>query len=279
VVYHYSIVRYVPDPIRGEQLNVGVVVVAKDGSYIGARFAGPPELARLRRLGFEQDFAFVRDLAEEIESQVTGAQLPLDDPQHPHPIWTFETVQRAAEEWANTVQLSEPRSAVDDTPEALLATLFARYVALRAAPQRERARDKRWIKQKVTRTLRQTLATLERDPDEYVGRDERIGGALDVHVVDYVLRNSDVRHVVETMSFETTNRRALKTEVDAFAWTIDDLRAGGLSVPITVATIGGGRLLEEAERVYTGLGADVVREPALDPWVDELSRSLVASLH
>jgi len=47
-------------------------------------------------------------------------------------------------------------------------------------------------------------------------------------------------------------------------------------VPITVATIGGGHLLNEAERVYSGLEATVVREDQLDPWVEYLSRSLLA---
>jgi len=272
VIYHYSIVRYVPDPVRGEQVNIGVIVAAKDSSYFGARFISRHESGRLRRLGFGEDFGFIQDLAEEMESQVTGAQLRIEE--GPPVSWTLDKVGVAAREWANAIQVSEPRSALEEEhPDVLLQALYGRYVAARRAT-RERARDRRWIKRKVTTGLNQALASLHRDPSDYVHRDERIDGALDAHVLDYVLLNGAIRHLVETMSFETTDRRALKTEIDAFAWTIDDVREGGIRVPITVATIGGGRLLDDAQRIYEGLGANVIREPELDHWVDEVSHEL-----
>jgi hypothetical protein len=86
-----------------------------------------------------------------MEAQVTGSQLNLEEAPSAT-IWTLGQVSAAAEGWANTIQLSEPRSAVDEAPDLLVSTLFDRYVATRP-PHRERARDRRWIKRKVTTAL------------------------------------------------------------------------------------------------------------------------------
>jgi hypothetical protein len=274
VIYQYSIVRYVPDPVRGEQLNVGVVVAAKDETYFATRFIRPRDASRLRRLGYDEDFGFLWDLAAEMEQQSTDGQLKIGP--EGTSIWNALAVEQAAREWANSIQFSEPRASTEDGPDELLDKLFARYVA-KHYERRQRARDRRWIKRKVTTGLRQGLAALKQDPDKVLHRDERIEGAHDTHVFDYALVNGAIRHLVETLSFEAGDRHARKTQADALAWAIDDLKQAEIEAPITVATIGSGKLLDDAERVYESLGASVVREEGLDPWLQELPRQFVAS--
>jgi hypothetical protein len=275
VIYEYSIVRYVPEPTRGEQLNVGVVVTAKDDSYFGARFVGRRDVTRLRRLGFTEDFGFLQDLAEEIEAANTGAQLPINQ-QRITARWNAAAVASAAREWANTIQFSELRGAVEADPAHLLDSLFTRYVSVRHE-KRRRARDRRWIKRKVTMSLREGLAAAAQDPDEVLHHGERVAGAHDSHVFDYALVNGEIQHLIETLSFEAGDRQLRKTQADAVAWAIDDLRQAKQSAPISVATIGSGKLLDDAQRVYESLGAAVVREDELDPWLDELPREFAAS--
>jgi hypothetical protein len=272
--FRYSIVRYVPDPVRGERVNVGVVVADRDHTYFGSRFLTRTNLGRLKGLGFADDFRFIGELASEIAESSTG-RLPLD------PLagrWTLESVEKASVEWANSVQFSELRTATHANPETLVDTLFGRYVA---APKsrRQRARDKHWVRRKVTSGLRDAVSAAELDPDKIIHQVERVSGQFDEHTFDYVLANGKAQHLIETMSFETTNRRALRTEVDALAWTIDDVRGVDTEVPITVATIGKGKILDDAASLYERLDAKVVREDALDPWVAEVSQELIASLH
>lgn len=271
-VFRYSIVRYVPDPVRGEQLNVGVVAGDTDGRSFGARFLGRNQFSRLKRLGFAEDFGFIGELAEEITSGASGAQTQLLGKQREP--WKLETIDMAAVEWANAIQFSELRAAEVDELEPLLDELFARYV-VPPRRRRQRARDKRWVKRKVTARLRNAVAEAQRDPDDIIHQDERIAGEFDEHTFDYALTNGRLRHLVETMSFETSDRRALRTEVDAVAWAIDDVRRARSRLPITVATIGRGKILDDAQRVYESLDATVVREDDLDPWVAELAGSLV----
>lgn len=267
MIYQYSIVRYVPDPTRGEQLNVGVVVAAEDDSYFGARFASSRDASRLRRLGFGEDFGFLWDLASEMEEQKRGAQLAFE--MKGGVTWGIGPISAATREWANSIQFSELRGAVDDDPDALLERLFSQYVSVRRE-RRERARDRRWVKRKVTLGLRQGLEALNQDPGKVLHRDERITGAHDHHTFDYALVNGKVRHLIETLSFEAGDRHLRKTRADALAWAIDDLRQVDSQLPISVATIGSGKLLDDAERVYESLGAELVREGDLEPWLERV---------
>jgi hypothetical protein len=61
--------------------------------------------------------------------------------------------------------------------------------------------------------------------------------------------------------------------------TINDLRRNAVTEPISVVTIGEGKLLEAAERIYGGLHASVVREPDIDRWADQMAVDVAPALH
>lgn len=84
---------------------------------------------------------------------------------------------------------------------------------------------------------------------------------------------------MQTLSFEGSDRVALKTEVDAVAWAIDDVRRRQPAIPISIVTIGDGKLLDSATRVYEGLRASVVREHEIPAWADTSVLDLAATLH
>jgi hypothetical protein len=277
--FRYSIVRYVPDPVRGEQLNVGVVVAADDPDFFGARFLSDRQTGRLKRLGMGIDFGFIRDLADEMRASSRGeGELPLGHGA-PTPRWSAAELERAAIEWANTVQLSRPLTALHADGNSLVDELFVRYVSDRS-PRRERARDRRWVRRKVSTGIRRTLVELEPeiDPDGVLHRDEKVDGALEEHRFDYALRNGHLVHAVQTLSFESSDLRSLKTEVDATAWAIDDVRSTHADLPISVVTIGGGKLVTSAASVYEGLGAQLVRERDIDEWISTVARETLDHL-
>ena len=45
-ISRYSVIRYVPDPLREEHINIGVIVVAEDGSFADCRFLSNWEKAK-----------------------------------------------------------------------------------------------------------------------------------------------------------------------------------------------------------------------------------------
>src|SRR2546426_904839 len=75
---YYSIIRYVPDPVRGEQVNVGALAVHADGTFASVRF--DRRFDRARSLGRGADVGFLRDFRNDLEGlamEQSAAQLPL----------------------------------------------------------------------------------------------------------------------------------------------------------------------------------------------------------
>src|SRR5260370_1124375 len=128
--YVYSVVRAVPNPRRGECVNLGVIVVAPDGHYSDARFGS---LTRVRKLDADADIDSIRLFLAGISSSLPlhgsqsflGGRGPSLDPQ------TLVTWSR---EFGGAVQLTEPRSVLATNPATLLNELFLDYVGP-TAPQ------------------------------------------------------------------------------------------------------------------------------------------------
>ena len=138
--------------------------------------------------------------------------------------------------------------------------MFVAFVA-NPRPKRERARDRRWVRSRVGKSLRRAFA----DTPHHVRKDLKVRGGLDRHTFDYGVENAKLRQLVQTLALEGQDRPHLKTEVDALAWAIDDVRAT-TPIPIVVVTIGSGSLFETAKRIYEGLNAQIVTEPEIEDW-------------
>src|SRR5438034_5730122 len=196
--FRYSIAQYAPSPVRDERLNVGVVVVGVESSYLGSKWLGPSEFGRLKRLGFVTEFGFLTELARSFaESRTADGQLEgvATGP------WDADALDRASHEWANTVRLTSPRGVIHDRGDALVESLFRQLVADPTAP-RKRARDRRWIQGRVGRTLRKAVQDThpQVDPSKYVVKSAPVRGGIDRHTVDYELRNGQPLQFIESLA-------------------------------------------------------------------------------
>jgi hypothetical protein len=263
--YQYSVVRFVPDPVRGESVNVGVVVAGEDPQFFGSRFLDPRRSGRVRKLALTDDLSFINDLAIEMRPpDESGPEQPSLEPLR---AWTLSDLEKAAAEWGNTIQFSELRPALHEKPEQFVDELFQRYVA-NPRPKGSRARSKRWVRRRVTTALGEALAESlpDADPSEVLRHDVSVVGKFETHEFDYSLRDHGLNSLVQTLAVEGANEKGSKREVDALAWAIDDVRMSDKSVSIDVVAIGKARILEAAERVYEGLDAAIVREEDIETW-------------
>jgi hypothetical protein len=148
-------------------------------------------------------------------------------------------------------------------------------------PRRSRARDRQWVKRKVSQSLRQAVLAVrpEADVRQLIRRDPRIEGEFEAHQFDYGLSNGELRRLVHTLSAEGSNRVAVKTEIDAVAWAIDDVRKARTALLIDVVAIGEGKILDSAQKVYEGLEANLVREEQVEHWSEAVALGLVTALH
>jgi Protein of unknown function (DUF3037) len=131
--FFYSVVQVLPDPVRNEGVNIGVIVVDADGERSDARF-GP--VARVRKL----DTPFAEDAVQQFIRSVS-ARLEPSRPLIPHelPTLTEAVLSEWSREFGGEVRLTVPRFAGGFSLPETLERLYARFVV---PPRPKRRVDK-----------------------------------------------------------------------------------------------------------------------------------------
>lgn len=260
--YQFALIRYVPDAIRQEFLNVGVVVASSSPPHAVVRTLPKREAARLKWLGFHDNVDFLRDLERDLIRSVSGGR-DLSD-----------LLTIAHTEWGGTVRISELRAALHEDPRRLCDDLYKRYVVSPRKRQEPAYRDRRFARQRVTKVLRDRL------PRASIQSALRVEGRFEDHKFDIGLRNGHLLHAVAAISFELPSRDDLQVEVDACAWAISDVRMVKPELPLTVVTIGDTqkRLLDRARGMYESLGTRLIYESHIEDWARGLASELEPQL-
>jgi hypothetical protein len=66
--YNFQLLRYVPDPVKNEFINIGVVLTSDAGAAIGARMASDDDLRRVRCLHPGADLELLRSFQSQLET-------------------------------------------------------------------------------------------------------------------------------------------------------------------------------------------------------------------
>ena len=159
--YRYRILRYTPNLIRDEWVNIGVLLEeAGKGEAGGASKRAikiideQSELARVRRLHPNADEALLRTLPVEFDARLRDG-----------PAGSASSLEKLGETLSNVLQFSAPRALLADDFDAELDRLYRSHVAL---PRRLRAgfaeSTRAWIKQRINDAfLRRGVPKLERN--------------------------------------------------------------------------------------------------------------------
>lgn len=283
---YYSVVRYVPDPLREEQINVGVVAMTADGSTVAVRFER--SLDRARSLGRSANLGFLRELRTNLEAlaaRQSDRQLALAAPDRRgrlmitmegKPRLDLGLLRDVSGSWANSVQFSEPRGSLEVDPDRLAEDIYRRLVAPSAEP-RVRARDRRWIVAQAVSSLETHIAVSHGLARESVIRRNRaIEGVVEQHTFELVLEREDVRHAAHAISFEVDDQADLSREVDAAAWLLEDTRRARPNLPLALLAVGGSDspAFGRARHICDQLTAHLVPVAQFDSWASAAIREL-----
>ncbi len=135
----FFLVRYVPDVVRGEGLNIGLFLYSPQEDYLDCLFTD--DFRRVRSFHPQADVDLLRELPQHFEDEIRAREDQLAD-----------FVREMQESYSNMVQVTSPRSCLAVDPQSELQNLFSRYVGTRTAP--ELAQDTRMrIKQRLTNAL------------------------------------------------------------------------------------------------------------------------------
>jgi hypothetical protein len=158
--FRYQILRYTPNLIRDEWVNIGVLLertgvrhdrLAKRAIRV---VEDPSELARVRRLHPRADEGLLRALPMEFDLRLRDAQTA-----------PAAYLEKLGDTLSNVLQFSPPRALLADDFDAELDRLYRAHVAL---PRRSRGTllesTRAWIKQRINDVfLRRGVPKLERN--------------------------------------------------------------------------------------------------------------------
>jgi hypothetical protein len=136
--YVYSVVRFVPDPARGEFVNVGAIAGSEDSSEWLWRQVENPVRARAvdDRKALEAVWAFLDRVGREMDDYERAHESLFEPPVELSEEW----LQRLYAEHRNVVQLSPPAPMVASTADEALDRVLDQMVldpALRRVPDQE----------------------------------------------------------------------------------------------------------------------------------------------
>src|ERR1700712_1684377 len=116
----YSVIQFVPDPIAGERINIGVI--AFDKYRVVVRFLKQWE--RVKRFA-NDDVQFLQDFADNCISAVSpNLLLPTSER---FPRLDESKIIEMAHGWKNSIQLTEPRGSTK-VADDLLSEIASRFL-------------------------------------------------------------------------------------------------------------------------------------------------------
>lgn len=135
----FFLVRYVPNIVRDEALNIGLFLYSPEEKYLGCLFTD--DFRRIKRFHPQADLEFLRELEQDFGQQID---------EHGEDLEAY--LRGIQESFSNLIQVTVPRACLLADPQSEIQSLFDRYVSSRlSGPPPEDTRLR--IKQRLTAAL------------------------------------------------------------------------------------------------------------------------------
>lgn len=253
---HYSIVQYVPDAIRDERVNIGVVAFSEN--QIESQFL--TNWQRVKQFGGNE--RFLKDVARNL-SRIEAGQ--------------FASL---VNNWTQSVQFTKPAASLLSVEE-LLIDATRRYLVDPQVTQRAYRTHSEVVNQSV-RALQQAVSQqISRPAARIVKKNVPFRGHFDSHQFDIGARNGQPIFGANAISFQSPQHETTRKTVDAVAWAIDDVRKEYAELPMAVVAAFPSAetpIFRKARQLYANLAVDLVDESHLAPWAQRMAGQVVEHL-
>lgn len=250
MTYWFSVIRFVPSPVRGERVNIGVIVGSDETSEW--RLQTATEANRRRCDGIDDDSNFPSLLStlyrwqslfdEHGSAYARGAEsLPI----------SLAWLQRMSARHRNVVQLSEPAPVDADDIDEAVDFIFESFVRS-SIPESQVIEPK----QHVIRVMKQSFDHVRLLNTGYLEQHKFILSGHHRQLVDFLVIYGDVLQVSQAWSFRRPNTEALIDDLKAWAYTMEKLRANGGYLKLGA---------DDVRRIPSDVRIDVVYLPADTP--------------
>lgn len=227
--YYYSVVTVYPRPWRAECLNLGVILIAPDGTYSQARFG---ETKRLTILDAGADLPAVRSALRGFTDELPlhGIQTHLSGSRS----MSVAKLQEWSETFAGIVRVTPPRAALGSDPEALLRGLFDEQVSTTG---RSFARRETSNRRKLLAQLDKTFSGWQLDlPGVWVRASASIRGRRAQHPVDraYFDHAENVVGLLDVLDFTSADRASIPARRATLVVAAEDVRERPVGMPVSI---------------------------------------------
>lgn len=233
----YSLVRFVPDPARGEFVNVGAIVGSEESSEWQVRQVENP--VRARTLDQSSSLDTVWTFFDRVGSSIDEYEDAIDQLFDPSVELSEAWLERLHSDHRNLVQLSQPTPMVAASADEALDRVFELAI-LDPAHRRYEFQKKHTALAAVRKAYRERSIKQGEDFLERV----QVATQHQCGRVDFAVVNGQALQLTHTWSFQNPDQTGLADQVRAWGWIMQDVKRGG-----GVATGKQGREYEVAKDV------------------------------
>jgi hypothetical protein len=284
--YDYWVVRYVPDPIRGEFINIGII--AGKGDDWSFRKVG--SLSRASRLGgaASQTDSFLKRIEDAIASRLDAVEALM--PGAPSSSFGRGEIEDLRVRMNNLVQLSDSRPVLANTAQEAADLAFELMIVDSDTDVQHRSRVR------VVHRLREAFE-LRPELIHHVARFHVAAVGPQEAGIDFAVKDGVVHQLSQVWAFDVKDTRHLQTQIRAWNYLVGLLRAdggtlvkrdrsGGVEIPSRVeinavftapTTADGERQFEIARDGWHRLGVEAIASSDSESIVDEAERLLTAN--
>jgi hypothetical protein len=223
--YSYSLLRFVPDPARGEFVNLGILAGDDDAADWELRLL--QNYKRAKAIDAFDVLKVALAFVDDLEAHLAALE-NLPDTAAVEPI-TLGLVKQFSLEMRNVVQLTAPapvvaesaRQALEILSEQLLVDPLARRFGFEKKNRAYAATRRAYLQRRIPEDSFAERTSLTAGPQ----------GAYD-SVFDFAVFNGQAVQLAHCWSFQLPNQTELADQVKSWAWVVKEIRNGGGTIRV-----------------------------------------------
>jgi hypothetical protein len=214
------VVRFVPDPARGEFVNVGAIVGSEESSEWDLQQISNPVRARAidDHKALDGVWSFLDRVGRDIYEYEEATERLLESPVELSEAW----LERLFINHRNIVQLSPPTPMVASSAGEALDRVFEQMIV-------DPAQRKYRFRKKHAALAAVRAAYRRHGVRERINLRERVAVRTESHSerFDFAVTNGHVLQLTQTWSFQVPDQESLAEQVKAWGWTVRDVQQHG----------------------------------------------------
>ena len=226
----YSVIRFVPNPTRGEFVNVGILAGSEEaGEWAVQTISRAGRATSLDSTGswpiVSRQIAEIAAILEEFTSAQEALTVTPD-----LPAIGEQWLEQLVDDWANMVQLSRPRPVVAESVDEVFELLWPELIL------ESRTREFGITKRKAVAEVKRSFRAHKIDA-KHINYRPTLRTANSHSLIDLAVHNGHVVHLTQCFSFQVADVERVLDEVKSWAWTIRGLRQQGGIIEVAEARL------------------------------------------